>query len=704
MASPLSQFISDRFIKPQVDAQVATILAKSNSPLAYGLSAIQETSFKDAIGQPPDANYALLYAIYGVNADVATCVRLIAGGVIAEGWKIALMDPDGKPTATQQKKIDELSLWLKNPNPSKRFSLILSEIATHLLISGDAYQNKVKGSKQTITEIWVIHPATMRVVADQFGAILGYVQQVNGSKVNFKPEEISHFRLSNPINDLYGRSPLESALEEIRGDLSALRANTAIFENGMSPSMILLMNEKSTPDQAQKATDAINANHKGVSKWRKLLAISQVNKVEPYGNTLKDMEFSQLRDLATTKVAAAFGVPKFLLGMKDAADFATSDVLERQFYTTTIKPLQDVIEEVMTEDIIHAFDPELKFEFNQPELRSPDAVSTTLLSAHDKGIVDDDEIRQIVLNLPPKELDPNVEEDSTTTTGSDSANDAEDNADEAGADATNAPDKKPAKNPAKKAVIKSLPDLAMLSADREAEKDLLAAEFAKPVTSFFTAQEQRYLSKLSSGAFKLTKARIPRASDSDNPELDDYVQDAQADALLDAVFVAALVPSLSAGAQAAQLQIEITLRFDQINPIVQRYLQTDALTHVQAINETTRNLLRGALTQGIEAGEGVPELAARISKVFETAKTSRSTLIARNEVAEAYEFANRQAAIATGLNLLKQWLTSGSERVCPVCLPMDGETTPLDQPYSNGLEPGAAHILCMCSEVYKTVE
>jgi hypothetical protein len=50
MASLLSQFISDHSIKSQVDAQVASILTKSSTPLAVGLSGAPDPTVKDAIG------------------------------------------------------------------------------------------------------------------------------------------------------------------------------------------------------------------------------------------------------------------------------------------------------------------------------------------------------------------------------------------------------------------------------------------------------------------------------------------------------------------------------------------------------------------------------------------------------------------------------------------------------------------------------
>jgi hypothetical protein len=93
MANPFSQFIQDRFIQPAVDSGVEKALKDSHPP-AYGASDMQEVSLAKAIGQPHDADYALLYALCKLNTDVSGCVHRWAGGVVGAGWRITIMEDD----------------------------------------------------------------------------------------------------------------------------------------------------------------------------------------------------------------------------------------------------------------------------------------------------------------------------------------------------------------------------------------------------------------------------------------------------------------------------------------------------------------------------------------------------------------------------------------------------------------------------------
>jgi HK97 family phage portal protein len=678
--NPLSQFINDRFIRPQVDAQVDERLSRSTNAFAYGLSPVKETTITEAIGQPHDANYHLLYAVYRLHPDVAACVRLWAGGVTGNGWDLALMD-DADPNRNQRKAIDEIKTWLKNPNPSKRFYRLLYELTEHLAITGDSYVQKVKAGG-TVRELWSIHPATMRVVMSEHGEVIGYVQRANGRDVaNFKPDEISHLALPSVINDAYGHSPLETAMEAVGLSLQAMRSNRAMFENGLSPSAVALLSKELKFEQQKAAAEMIKQGHTGADKRHKLLTFAGVDDIKPWAQTNHDMEFHVLSELTTEQIANAFGVPKLFLNKKDAADYATSAAQERRFYNTTIKPLQDQIAEIMTEEIIHEINPDLKFVFGEPDFNDPDKLRTDALSLYGKNdkVIDANELRTKYFGLEakdPDELEADPVEAPKTDTGAQQQETDE---------ATQAPDKQT--TGAKKHVTKALTsdEQDALAQQREAEQEALAQGADPAIVSFFTDQQQRYLDQLNNGPI----------------DAEQFLIDTAADALLFAALLPAINASLNAGATAAQLQIEITLAFDQINPIVADYLKTQALTHVQGINQTTRDALRVEMQAGTKAGESIEQLTERIKAVFADASTNRANVIARTETAQAYSYANKQAAIATGLDLRREWITALDDRVCVICGPLHGVTVGLHENYPGGLEPGYAHIQDRCTEVFE---
>ena len=734
-SNPFTNFISSRFIDPAVARRLAAEPVEKNTQ-AFAVGVLQQPtlSLRDALGQYPDADYDLLYNVYQRHADVSACVSLWAGGVTGNGWHIGLLDTEAEPTDKQRKAITDLERWLKNPNPTKRFSRILYELIAHLGVTGDAYINKVTDSQGRIVELWGVHPATVRIVADEHGLIKGYIQRYRGKNVaQFLPGEISRYQLPSVVNDLYGHSPLESVMQEVNLDIQALRANKAIFDNGFKPSVIVRMKD-GVKDTVERLAALITQRHTGAAHQHGIVAVSGVEEITPYAQTLKDMAFTALRELTTQKVSTAYRVPKFMLNLKGAHDLATSSVQERQFFNSTIKPLQDLVAEVFTEDIIHAFDPELAFYFNEPDFNDTDALRTDALKANQAGIIDDDEVREQYFFLPKKTPEQLAADDAkrqaaqqqfqpaeaaATATGTTTTTPAKDKQpdDAAGTSATTAP--------AKKSLSKGFtqPQIETMRAERETIHDGLEATIHPSIVDYFSKQEGRYLDKLattfkslSGNSKKVQKAVIDDLID---PYFSDALPDDHALAI---ILYTDLSPSLVAGVAAGIAQINaagaaaggtaggatgpdlaiyFTMGTATQSKVVDDYLLKNALDHAKGINDTTKGQLKDALREGIGQGEGIPELRKRVKDVFSEASTNRADTIARTETAQAFEAANQQATKESGVVEEIRWLSANDSRVREAHRLLEGMVVKLGQkfPSINGpIDPGQ-EFRCRCTSI-----
>ncbi len=483
MANFLSQLINNRFIQPAVEAGVEKALS-ANHPPAYGVSSPPEMSLGQSIGQLHDANYALLYALYKLNTDVSGCVHKWAGGVTGAGWRITTMDKDAKPSPALEKQMQEIERWLRNPNPFKLVESMLYEMVQHFGVVGDAFWYVTEDKKGRPLEIWPMHPALTKIVATKQGEVLGYVMRSpDGETVTFDVDEVLHFPLPNPTNDIYGESPLELVVEEAGIDLQALRSNKAIFQNGLNPSAVLLMDESAKGEDARTMTDMLKQSHTGSGNQHKVLAVSKVKSFQPWTMTNRDLEFLKLRDLATSKVTTAYRIPKVLLGHHNAGDYATTKFLIRETYAHVYRPMQRLIESIITERLIHRFNPELRFELIAPDASDPDDIRKDQMQAKDKGILTADEVRGDSFGKDPL---PKTESDDTDTPTSNEQKPDSDASDTA-EDAPNTA----------KSVTKTLDtsDEAIL-AQRDAQLDDLAGTLLTPIAQYFENQEADYLSRI----------------------------------------------------------------------------------------------------------------------------------------------------------------------------------------------------------------
>lgn len=158
---------------------------------------------------------------------------------------------------------------------------------------------------------------------------------------------------------------------------------------------------------------------------------------------------------------------------------------------------------------------------------------------------------------------------------------------------------------------------------------------------------------------------------------------------------------------------------DRARVLGQLDVSTQAATFVDRIKGIGPDVaasLQDALTQGLGAGESIPDLQARIEDVFAVGER-RSEMIARTEVhASAMEAGNAsaQALHDSGLGLAKEWLAYIDDRTRDEHIDANGQVVAMDDPFIVGGEemmyPGddngsAENVInCRCDVIYDTPE
>lgn len=129
------------------------------------------------------------------------------------------------------------------------------------------------------------------------------------------------------------------------------------------------------------------------------------------------------------------------------------------------------------------------------------------------------------------------------------------------------------------------------------------------------------------------------------------------------------------------------------------------LSQFSKLGTETAGKLTDTLFQGTNAGESIPELAARVRDVFDSS-LSRSTMISRTEVSAAANGTAQAQALAvhqSGVPLMKSWLDSPDS--CPECQDLaDEDPIPADAEFSSGDDNPPAHPNCTCTTVYETAD
>ena len=129
-------------------------------------------------------------------------------------------------------------------------------------------------------------------------------------------------------------------------------------------------------------------------------------------------------------------------------------------------------------------------------------------------------------------------------------------------------------------------------------------------------------------------------------------------------------------------ELGIDPAFNIHNPIVNEHLLHLRTNKIKGMTDTTYKALQKTLSQGVEAGEGIPSLAKRVSETFDVAKTTRAKTIARTEVIGSSNFATTEAHRQSGIVTTRGWLATRDGREREMHGDMNGQERAINQPFT----------------------
>jgi SPP1 gp7 family putative phage head morphogenesis protein len=150
-------------------------------------------------------------------------------------------------------------------------------------------------------------------------------------------------------------------------------------------------------------------------------------------------------------------------------------------------------------------------------------------------------------------------------------------------------------------------------------------------------------------------------------------------------------------------------RFDPMSAAARSWMSKHGAEAIKTIIETNLDDVRKVILAGESEGLTMTEIGKSIKQFYSDRSSYKAMRVARTEVSAAAGFGQREAAKQSGVVEEKMWISSRDDRVRDSHNKIDGETMPLDEPYSNGLMyPGdpsgdpSESIQCRCVEKFLT--
>ena len=302
-----------------------------------------------------------LFTIWRNNSDVFACVRELANNTGSQGYMWVNTNDENKDPNPKSVQLAEQAI-----GRSLNFSKLKGRLVRDVQVAGNAYLLKqTKGN--TVVGFAPIDPRTLSVVTDKYGTILRWVQQVGPNSQTYQPDEVLQWKLiDDPNSPVFGVSPLEPVVFEVRTDLAAMVSNYAFFQNDAQPGAIYMLEEGITEENVASVVNQIKGELRGSENRHKSTILAGVKEIKTIGINQKDMEFHVLRRFTTEKVCSVFGVPKSILNYTEDVNLANGQEQTKKFWEGTIDPLQKELEEFINKQILPAIGlTDIRLEFNE---------------------------------------------------------------------------------------------------------------------------------------------------------------------------------------------------------------------------------------------------------------------------------------------------------------------------------------------------
>jgi HK97 family phage portal protein len=316
---------------------------------------------------------------YKKNAAVYACIRIISQSlgeppIIYTKRTTAIGDEEEEVEPSK-----ELRELLEYPNEMMTQFEMLELMATHMCICGSTYWWKERANSGKIKALWPLRPdrvsplyANLPVEGER--VIRGWVYHTPGSGevIQIPSKDVLFINFPDPLGEsggmVEGLGPLQVLAREVSADNEATKFTGAILANYAQPGWAIQV-KAAIQDEAEARLIKMKFQSEFGGAHRGEPAVFDADTtITKLSFTMTELEMPSLREFSESRIAAAFGVPAMLVGLKVGLAHSTySNIQEarRDFTERTLELWWRRIEDVFNRDLVQEIQPRLRARFDR---------------------------------------------------------------------------------------------------------------------------------------------------------------------------------------------------------------------------------------------------------------------------------------------------------------------------------------------------
>lgn len=576
----------------------------------------------------------------------------------------------------------ELLDLLENPNPLHIGFNLRYKTAAHLELTGNSYWlMDVENENDKPTKIYPLNPKYLKIKAEgEWPDLTLKYEYRRGKKTYYpKPHQIIHFQYPDPDDDIEGVGVVQTIADWIDEENFATQFNRNFFKKGAKLSGLLKSESANlTEEQVKILKKSFEQAYSGVENAYSVAVIPKNLDYQELGTSQKDMDFVEGQKSNRDKILSGFRVPKTILGVAESeTNRATAETADYVFAARTIKPKMKLLCSYLNMLLVPRFGDDLYLDFVDPvpenrELR----IKEMQAAAASQPVISVNEAREEYFGLEGIE-----------------------NGDSVMTDFSKIPLGKPTKKAAKPR-IKLAPKRK--NEIKELSKNLASEAAAKIIEEIKRIENKKNIAELSDDEFEpIWKAMIGRVTPFEKAQKEvmkkfnikwekEVLENLETaikskaineDNLFDYDNSVSILVNLSKPIQtdlfAKEAKEALKLigidAFEVMTPEVRKALNKSLELMAESYNDTTLQLLKSKLEQGLNEGAGLNEMKDLVRQVREFSDEVRAEQVARTETFRVANDATHEAWRQSEIVKTIKWFTAADERVCPFCEPMHGK-------------------------------
>lgn len=270
------------------------------------------------------------------------CTRLIADGIAQVPWKV-YEGTAGRVAADEHPLSD---LLYRRPNPWQTSYEWRETIAFHLVLTGDAFQRKLRvDSNRRLASLEPLDPGSMTVQRDPDGTLRYFWAPPQGSRVELAADDVWHIR-GPSWNSWKGLDVTRLAREALGLAIATEAAHADLHRNGARIGGTYATKNKLSPERFEFLSKWLDRHTQTGDRAGKPIVIDDEAKFTPGQMSGVDSEHIATRKLQIEEICRAMRVIPMMVGQSDkTATYASVEQLLIAHVVHTMMPWYERLEQ-----------------------------------------------------------------------------------------------------------------------------------------------------------------------------------------------------------------------------------------------------------------------------------------------------------------------------------------------------------------------